>query len=79
MELEKILGAYSKNRGDALTRSKYVLPELIGKVDSLIEAMAVANKKAQKIIGQISANIEAGKNTMKKMGEPLEQIVGACI
>lgn len=79
MELEKMLEAYSKNRGDALTRSKNVLPELKDKVDSLIKVMAVANKKAQKIIGQISANIEAGKNTMKKMGEPLEQIVGACI
>ena len=79
MELEKMLEAYSKNRESALTRSKNVLPELKDKVDSLIKVMAVANKKAQKIIGQVSANIEAGKNTMKKMGEPLEQIVGACI
>ena len=79
MELEKMLEAYSKNRENALTRSKNVLPELKGKVDSLIKAMAVANKKAQKIIGQVSANIEAGKNTMEKMGKPLEQIVGACI
>lgn len=75
MELEKMLEAYSKNRENALNRSKDILPELKGKVDSVIKAMGVSYKIAQKII----AKVEVGKKTMKNLGEPLEQIIGASI
>ncbi len=68
---------YKDNRTDALKRSATVLPELEGKVENFIAALKVAYRKAQKTTAQISAKVEASNESMKKLGGPLEQILGA--
>lgn len=77
MELE-LIKAYGDNRTNALLNGlATVLPELKGKVGNFITALKVAYKKAQKTTAQISAKVEASNESMKKLGGPLEQILGA--
>lgn len=76
MELA-LINEYMNNRTNALNRSATVLPELKGKVGNFITALKVAYKKAQKTTAQISAKVEASDESMKKLGGPLEQILGA--